>query len=68
MVHQKKPTLMDQSFFKIHIANLFQISYILMSYYMQKANFLPQKVFAILKFKTLCSLIGREHFQSQLKN
>ena len=38
------------------------------SYYMQKANFLPQIVFEILKFKKLSNPIGLEYFQSQLKN
>ena len=32
------------------------------SYYMQKANFLPQIVFEILKFKKICNLIGLEYF------
>ena len=36
--------------------------------YMQKANFLPQIVFEILKFRRICNLIGLEHFQLQLKN
>ena len=38
------------------------------SYYMQKANFLPQIVFEILKFRKICNLIGLEYFQLQLKN
>ena len=38
------------------------------SYCMQKANYLPQIVFEILKFKQLCNLIGLEYFQLQLKN
>ena len=38
------------------------------SYYMQKANFLPQIVFEILKFKKLSNPIGLEYFQLQLKN
>ena len=38
------------------------------SYYMQKANFLPQIVFVILKFKKLSNPIGLEYFQLQLKN
>ena len=33
--------------------------------YMQKANFLPQIVFEILKFIKLCNLIGLEYFQLQ---
>ena len=36
--------------------------------YMQKANFLPQIVFEILKFRKICNLIGLEYFQLQLKN
>ena len=36
--------------------------------YMQKANFLPQTVFEILKFRKICNLIGLEYFQLQLKN
>ena len=35
---------------------------------MQKANFLPQIVFEILKFRKICNLIGLEYFQLQLKN
>ena len=38
------------------------------SYYMQKANFLPQIVFEILKFRKLCNLIGLGYFQLQLNN
>ena len=38
------------------------------SYYMQKAKFLPQIVFEILKFKKLGNLIGLEYSQLQLKN
>ena len=38
------------------------------TYYNQKPNFLPQIIFEILKFKKLYNLIGREHFQLQLKN
>ena len=38
------------------------------SYYLQKANFLPQIVFEISKFKKSCNLTGREHFQLQAKN
>ena len=38
------------------------------SFYMQKANLLPQKVVKILKFKKSCNVIGRQHFQLQLKN
>ena len=34
----------------------------------EKANFLPQIVFEILKFKKLCNLIGLEYFQLQLEN
>ena len=34
----------------------------------EKANFLPQIVFEILKFKKLCNLIGLEYYQLQLKN
>ena len=34
----------------------------------KKANFLPQIVFEILKFKKLCNLIGLEYFQLQLEN
>ena len=37
------------------------------SYYMQKANFLPQIVFEILNFKKLRNVTGPEHFQLQLK-
>ena len=40
----------------------------LISYDMQKVNFLPQKVLEILKFKKLYNLIGPEHFQLQHKN
>ena len=36
-----------------------------MSYYMQKANFLPQINFEILE---LCNLIDREQYQLHLKN
>ena len=36
------------------------------SYYMPKANFLPQIVFEILKFKILFNSIGLECFQLQL--
>ena len=35
---------------------------------MQRANFLPQIIYEILKFKELYNLIGEEHFQSQLNN
>ena len=38
------------------------------SYYMQKAKFLPKKVFEISKIKKLCNLIGLENFQIQLKH
>ena len=38
------------------------------SSYMQKAKFLPQIVFEILKFKKLCYLIGLDYFQLQPKN
>ena len=38
------------------------------SYYMQKANFLPQIAFEILKLKKLSNPIGLGYFQLQLKN
>ena len=39
-----------------------------LSYYMQKANFLPQIVFGILQFKKLSNPSGLDYFQLQLKN
>ena len=45
-----------------------QIAAFRVSYCMQKANFLPQIFFEILKFKKLSNPIGLKYFQLQLKN
>ena len=46
---------------------MIKLQYPWISYYMQKANSLPQIVFEILKLK-LSNLIGLEYFQLQFKN
>ena len=58
------PDMPDHTQEKLHD----QIAASMDIYYMQKANFLPQIVFVILKFKKLSNPIGLEYFQLQLKN